>query len=151
MVGWRSGGWKMTGWKWTVPVLVAAAGLIALPLEESRAATADNSTPNELSGAEMYRTYCAACHGIDGKGSGPAASALKTAPPDLTLISRRNNGQFPAFRITHIIDGYEVTAVHGSREMPIWGDYFRDRKRDETILALREHNLTEYIRSIQQK
>jgi mono/diheme cytochrome c family protein len=99
----------------------------------------------------MYRTYCAACHGIDGKGSGPAASALKTPPPDLTLISRRNNGQFPAFRITHIIDGFEVTAVHGSREMPIWGDYFRDRKRDETILALREHNLTEYIRSIQQK
>lgn len=98
------------------------------------------------------KTYCASCHGNDGKGSGPAAPALKKAPPDLTQISKRNNGQFPAFRITHIIDGYEVVAVHGSREMPVWGNYFRDNEsRDETMLALRERNLTEYIRSIQQE
>jgi hypothetical protein len=36
--------------------------------------------------------------------------------------------------------------------MPVWGDYFRDNKsRDEAILQLREHNVTEYLRSIQQK
>jgi mono/diheme cytochrome c family protein len=34
------------------------------------------------SGQEMYRTYCAVCHGTDGKGGGPAAEALKTAPTD---------------------------------------------------------------------
>ncbi|HWE51547.1 MAG TPA: cytochrome c [Bryobacteraceae bacterium] len=100
---------------------------------------------NELSGSESYRTYCASCHGIDGKGSGPAAAALRKAPPDLTLINKRNHGEFPAFRITHIIDGFEVQAAHGSREMPVWGDYFRDKE----LLELREHNLTDYLRSIQ--
>ena len=29
------------------------------------------------SGPEMYTTYCAVCHGIDGKGRGPAADALR--------------------------------------------------------------------------
>ena len=134
----------MNTWKLALPVLIALTGFIEKPQESS-------SKANDLSGVEMYRTYCASCHGVDGKGAGPAAAALRKTTPDLTSISKRNKGQFPDFRVTHIIDGYEVQAVHGSREMPIWGDYFRDKQRDETILLLREHNLTEYIRSIQQK
>jgi mono/diheme cytochrome c family protein len=134
----------MSGWKLAIPILVAVTGFMALP---------DEKVPTggkELSGGEMYRTYCASCHGIDGKGAGPAAPALKKASPDLTRISQRNKGQFPDFRITHVIDGYEVVAFHGSRDMPIWGDYFRDNEtRDEALIKLREHNLVEYIRSMQ--
>lgn len=100
-------------------------------------------------GAELYRMYCATCHGIDGRGDGPAAEAMKRPPSDLTTIAKRNGGKFPDFRVTHIIDGYEVTAAHGSRDMPVWGDFFHDMKRDDESLKLREHNLTEYIRSIQ--
>ena len=99
----------------------------------------------------MYRTYCASCHGIDGKGSGPAADALKKGPPDLTQLAKHNNGHLQDFRILRIIDGYEIRAAHGSRYMPIWGDYFRMKQRDEGIVAVREHNLVEYIRSIQQR
>jgi mono/diheme cytochrome c family protein len=128
--------------------LTALTGLLAMA--QQKAAPAKSKTA-ELSGAEAFQTYCASCHGTDGRGAGPAAAALKKRPPDLTLIGARNNGQFPAFRITHIIDGYEVEFAHGSREMPVWGDYFRAAKRDEATTALREHNLTEYIRSIQQK
>lgn len=135
----------MSDWRLAVPIVVAITGFIAMPQEK----TAEFS--GELSGAEMYRTYCASCHGVDGKGAGPAAAAMKKAIPDLTQITRRNKGQFPAFRITHIIDGYEIEAAHGSRDMPIWGDYFRNKKRDDAIVQLREHNLTEFIRSIQQK
>src|ERR1022692_4235248 len=36
------------------------------------------------SGKEMYWAYCAACHGTDGKGDGPASAALKSRPLDLT-------------------------------------------------------------------
>jgi hypothetical protein len=48
-----------------------------------------------------------------------------------------------------IIDGSEIEAAHGSRDMPIWGGYFRGKLPDEAILELRERNLTDYIRSIQ--
>lgn len=100
-------------------------------------------------GAELYRIYCATCHGVDGRGDGPTAEALKRRPSNLTTIARRNGGKFPEFRITHIIDGYEIKVAHGSREMPIWGEFFHDMKRDDTLLKLREHNLVEYVRSIQ--
>lgn len=114
-------------------------------------AGAAGATGEEFSGARMFQTYCASCHGADGKGFGPVAPALKAKLPDLTRIAKRNKGEFPSFRINHIIDGYEVQAAHGSRDMPVWGDFFRDIKRDETAIELREHNLTEYIRSIQEK
>jgi mono/diheme cytochrome c family protein len=96
----------------------------------------------------LYKTYCASCHGVDGKGRRPVAEVLKKQPSDLTDISRSNGGQFSSFRITHIIDGYETIAAHGTQEMPVWGNLL-PQHRDEALLTLREHNLTEYIRSIQ--
>ena len=48
------------------------------------------------SGVEMFNSYCAACHGKDAKGDGPAASALKVPPADLTQLAKKNNGKFPA-------------------------------------------------------
>ncbi|HYA18732.1 MAG TPA: cytochrome c [Bryobacteraceae bacterium] len=105
-----------------------------------------------VDGPSLYKTYCASCHGIAGKGDGPAAPALKKAPPDLTAISQRNKGQFPDFRIARIIDGTaearDLITAHGSREMPVWGDLL-PQNRDEGLLKLREHNLTEYLRSMQ--
>ncbi len=103
------------------------------------------------SGAEMFHTYCAVCHGVDGRGQGPAAAALNSALPDLTLISKSNGGKFPGFRISNIIRGDVAIAAHGSRDMPTWGDVFRNLERDEAIVKLRVHNLTAYIRSLQQK
>jgi mono/diheme cytochrome c family protein len=133
-------------------LVVIAAGVLSTSARGQRTESNEQTflSHNDVtSGAELFRLYCATCHGVDGRGDGPAAPALKRRPPDLTTISERNGGRFPEFRITHIIDGYEITASHGSREMPIWGDFFHDMKRDDTQLKLREHNLTEYIRSIQ--
>src|SRR5690348_11097592 len=76
------------------------------------------------SGREMYTQYCAACHGKDGKGAGPAAPALKTAPTDLTGLSTRNGGSFPETKVVHVIDGSDTVAAHGSRDMPVWGEVF---------------------------
>jgi Cytochrome c len=71
-----------------------------------------------------YQASCAACHGADGKGNGPVAAALTTKPPDLTTLSKKNNGVFPVGRIYDTIDGRQELKSHGTREMPIWGFRF---------------------------
>src|SRR3974390_1323491 len=78
-----------------------------------------------VSGEKMYVTYCAVCHGIDGKGTGPAVAALRTPPPDLTLLSQRNSGKFPEMRVHQVILGDSaMPAAHGTKDMPVWGDLF---------------------------
>lgn len=38
-------------------------------------------TPKSLaSGRKLYATFCAACHGVDGRGDGPSAVGLKSLP-----------------------------------------------------------------------
>ncbi len=77
-------------------------------------------------GKSEFLSSCAICHGLDGKGNGPLSSELKTAPPDLTVLAKKNNGFLPLRDIYDIIDGRNVIASHGSREMPIWGKQFSD-------------------------
>ena len=74
---------------------------------------------SSLSPKEMFQTWCAPCHGTDGKGGGPAAASLKHPPSDLTQISQKNAGKFPASRVHDYIDGTAAAAAHGSREMPV--------------------------------
>lgn len=132
-----------------ISIAAAAVSIVAAQDRNNEIPSAFLNDNNAMDGAELYRMYCATCHGVDGRGNGPAAEAMKRRPTNLTTISQKNGGKFPGFRITHIIDGYEVVAAHGSREMPVWGDFFHDMHRDDTLLKLREHNLTEYIRSMQ--
>jgi mono/diheme cytochrome c family protein len=70
-----------------------------------------------------FVAMCAACHGADGKGTGPFADQLKTKPADLTILAKSNNGVFPVTTTYDIIDGRKVIAAHGTRDMPIWGAY----------------------------
>lgn len=43
------------------------------------------ATKEELaSGKKVFTTICASCHGLSGKGDGPAAAALPTKPADFT-------------------------------------------------------------------
>jgi mono/diheme cytochrome c family protein len=101
-----------------------------------------------VEGPDLFRAYCARCHGLDGKGGGPAAPALKAKVPDLTFLTR-NRGQFPAARVRKMIMGDEVVAAHGSREMPIWGPIFHQVEADVDWGNLRLENLVQYVESIQ--
>lgn len=105
-----------------------------------------------LSGPEMYKTFCASCHGTEGKGNGPAAAALKTAPADLTTLAKKNGG-FPRDRVRNAIEGKNAKelAAHGSREMPIWGDVFRGIANDNAAITYRVTTLTSYVESLQGK
>ena|ERR1039458_7403992 len=105
-----------------------------------------------VSGKEMYKAYCAVCHGIDGKGGGPAASALKVPPTDLTLLGKNNGGKYPALKVSSSIRNESDLPAHGSKEMPVWGTLFWSMSSGhEGEVQQRVANLTKYIESLQAK
>lgn len=139
-----------TGMLGTTLALVAALPLM-LALQRP-ASQARQRIPLPLDGAQIFRSYCATCHGADGKGQGPVASALKHPPSDLTLISRHNGGRFPRDRVKAIIAGQEQSiSAHGSREMPVWGPVFHEVERDQDWGEVRLENVTTFVQSLQQK
>jgi mono/diheme cytochrome c family protein len=103
-----------------------------------------------VEGSDLYRAYCATCHGADARGGGPMAVELKSPLPDLTLIARHHKGRFPIEHVERIISGEEgFTTAHGSREMPMWGPIFSQIEWDQDLGRVRVHNLAKYIESIQ--
>ena len=47
-----------------------------------------------MSGREIFRYYCATCHGRDGRGNGPVAGELKVKPANLTRLAADNGGTY---------------------------------------------------------
>ena len=133
----------------TRSIAIITALLAASLALEAKSHPRDLPQTDPTSGVQMYRAYCASCHGLDGKGTGPAAPALRNVPTDLTTLTRNNGGQFPMFRVSQIIQGDSSVIAHGSRDMPMWGDVFRAMKRDESAVTLRVHNLAVYLESLQ--
>ncbi len=104
------------------------------------------------SGKAMFDAYCASCHGIDGKGHGPAAPAMKSPVPDLTMLAKSNGGKYPGFSVTEVLRVTKPLAAHGSNQMPVWGPVFSQVSRhDDAVVQQRIHNLNTYIESLQQK
>jgi mono/diheme cytochrome c family protein len=104
------------------------------------------------SGKEMFLSYCAACHGKDAKGDGPAAAGLKAAPADLTVLAKLNGGKYPGDKVTSILRGQTNLVPHGDQEMPVWGRVFwRMSQGHEEIVMQRIANLNRYIESLQVK
>jgi mono/diheme cytochrome c family protein len=103
-------------------------------------------------GKMMYTSYCAPCHGTDGRGQGPAAGALKDAPTDLTGLAKANHGKYPETHIVSVLRfGTEVRA-HGSATMPVWGTIFNKMSKLNTQEKdLRMVNLSHYLETLQAK
>jgi mono/diheme cytochrome c family protein len=104
-----------------------------------------------VKGDDLFRDYCAVCHGLDAKGNGPLAQQLRVMPANLTILAKNNHGQFPAARVRKMIAGDEPETAHGTREMPVWGPIFRGIVSDQAVVDMRLDNLVKYLRSIQQK
>ena len=139
-----------------VLVLAASAVMPTSPVW-SQSAVPDNIL---AAGKADFMTYCATCHGRSGIGDGPVANQLVTNPANLTILKKSNGGTFPEERMHMTIDGRKIVMGHGSRDMPIWGNWFKfvarasdpNRVDDETaeiIAALRVQGLIEYLNSIQ--
>jgi mono/diheme cytochrome c family protein len=133
--------------------------ILALAMLTGTSVAAEPSELQVYSGEGLYQRFCASCHGAAGEGNGPVAAYLKLRTPDLTGISARSGGVFPADRVRRIIDGRENLRVHGEREMPVWGwEFYIEEggfRKGEDARAARERTdetitkLVEYLRSLQ--
>ena len=107
---------------------------------------------NPTDGKQMYTSYCAPCHGMDGRGHGPAASALKTPPTDLTGLAKSNHGKYPDTHVIAVMRFGADLPAHGSAEMPVWGDIFgKMNKTNPQEKELRANNLNRYLETLQVK
>jgi mono/diheme cytochrome c family protein len=132
----------------TVSACVALAQTGGMPAPANAGPAAIDPT----SGKQLYASYCALCHGPDGKGGGPFSPQLKVWPPDLTELLKGNHGVFPAMRVAAEIDGEFGKPSHGSTEMPIWGPVFRSMAHGRKDSArVRINSLVRYLESIQGK
>jgi mono/diheme cytochrome c family protein len=124
--------------------LVLTAGLAA-------SARAQEDRPFEMSGPALYKTYCASCHGVDAKGQGPVAHALRYQPADLTQLAVRDRGRFDRQKVHRIIDGRDPVKGRGGPDMPLWGDAFRRAEEgySDADAGDRIERLVEYLETLQ--
>src|SRR5260370_34614854 len=76
---------------------------------------------NPTDGKQMYTSYCAPCHGVDGRGHGPASSALKAQPTDLTGLAKANHGKDPETHVGSVVRFGSELPAHGSADKTGWG------------------------------
>jgi mono/diheme cytochrome c family protein len=125
--------------------------------EQSRPATnivVQVAKTSPANGEQMYSSYCASCHGVDGKGNGPMTSSLVQRPADLTTLRKNNGGTFPSTHIISVLQFGAKAPAHGTAEMPVWGPVFGQMNPStpqKDVVALRVSNLTRYIESLQVK
>ena len=132
-------------------LLLLPAG--AAPAQSKISAAQDQFPPNFVpAGRDMFKQYCAACHGIDAKGNGPARATLKVPAANLTTLAKRHGGTFPDDYVVKVLQFGPGFAIHGSSDMPTWGPIFRymDNYNQATVQK-RIRNLCDYLKSLQEK
>jgi mono/diheme cytochrome c family protein len=133
----------------TVVAAILACGVMLAP--GLVAAASAQEYKQTTTGGEVYRTYCASCHGTTARGDGPLASSMKRKPANLAEIAKRNGGEFPTEMVFKTIDGRQPVRGHGGADMPVWGDVFtrsRDAGDAERVKAVID-SLVDYLNSIQ--
>ena len=128
---------------------VLAATYLAISINHSSA-----QDKVDFDAKSLFRSLCASCHGLTGDGDGPVADALKFKMKPFSKLAARNDGEFPRYRVEQIIDGREDVNAHGSRLMPVWGTYYREKHQgsgaDESARTIINF-LVQYIEAMQQK
>ena len=145
---------RTAGLLFGIGLSMAAVSSLAGPAGQGAKSAADEQgqvTP--FVGSDLFRNYCAVCHGTSARGDGPLADKMKRRPPDLTQFSIQNGGTFPASMVSSIIDGRRPVAGHGGPDMPVWGDAFKSSQAggNEAAVKARIDELVRYLETLQQK
>ena len=148
--------------KITINIVFVLAFLVGVPGTLANSTTkVGNTQPTGLEhelGRTDFVAYCAACHGVGGKGDGTVAEFLTITAADLTQLKKMNAGSFPREKIHNVIDGRAEVKIHGARDMPVWGDWFKfeadasvaGKGDTEEVVLERINALVNYIETIQE-
>ena len=87
------------------------------------------ATPENLEhGKALFATLCTACHGNDGRGTGPVARLLRTPPADLIGGLSKD-----------LPDGYVYGTIRdGGIAMPSYDDAMSGHERWQVVLFVRQ-------------
>jgi mono/diheme cytochrome c family protein len=133
-------------------VAILSAGIVAWSTASESAGQVKPPRQDYASGAYLFQTFCASCHGTGGKSDGPVSDLLRQRPPDLTTITARHGGEFPRAEMVAVVDGRRPVPGHGSTDMPIWGDVLKVTEgHDDAIIKKRLDALVRHIETLQQK
>ncbi len=124
--------------------------IIALAFTTGRAAA--------QSGKQDYETYCAECHGSDGRGNGPSMQTIpmNPRPSDLTQLAKNSGGKFPFDEVVNIIDGRKNIPSHERLQMPFLGTTLQKPGQEFTPesdaeVKRRIDAMARYVESLQRK
>jgi len=139
-----------TAMKAAVANLTAVLGAFLMAIALPSVATAQEMK-QVTTGSEVFKTYCASCHGTSARGDGRLATNMVKKPANLTEIAKRNGGSFPSEMVFRTIDGRTPVRGHGGPDMPVWGDAFsRSREAgDQDRVKAVIQSLVDYLDSIQ--
>lgn len=97
--------------------------------DPARDAPAVIPAPQEHPGQRTFRQYCAPCHGVRGRGDGPAAVAFHPPPADYT-----DPDGLPKMTDEQVME--VITKGRGS--MPAWGAILKPEQLVPLLAYLRE-------------
>ncbi len=129
-----------------------AAAVVALSAIAASGSGLAAPADEDDTGARLYITHCAECHGPTGEGDGPKAATLARKPTDLTRLAANNGGTFPYMEVYRVINSGGKVIEHGTGEMPAWEEIFAREPSPmstETAVEARILALIEYLQSIQ--
>jgi len=142
---------------WVLSIVFAfVLGLLFGPsLADARQRQTGGPTPAlinpSLYGRDNFEFFCAPCHGLQGRGDGPIAAALKTPPADLTKLATKNGGVYPRQQVEEFVTNGRPVPAHGTTAMPVWGPTFRSLEPSDALVKQRIANVVQYVESLQLK
>lgn len=141
--------------------LLIIGAVIAFPLSTDAQQKSGNGKAQKFDFGKLeYESKCASCHGLKGKGDGPAAQSRKIRPADLSKLAANNRGVLPVNSMYSMIVGDKSIPAHGPRNMPVWGSiytreaeghHFETPQDSEAYVRGRILFLVEYINRLQVK
>ena len=141
--------YKLLAWNGSIVCLILSMGMSSGWAQEQEVVAG---------GRLLFHKFCASCHGPRAMGDGTLSLSVNPKPANLTRLSANHGGSFPFWHAYRTIDGRHKVPGHGTRDMPVFGIWFRIPDEEVSIetewadqVRGRIWQLLSYLESIQER